>query len=527
MKVSFPLIGFCSLALLFSSCSRNDESASNDNQNEKEAANLTPEKHVGERIYLSQCSNCHGVNGEGNGPAAIWLYPKPRNFSAGLFKIKSTPVDFLPTDEDLYQTITRGLAGTSMPSFSYLTEKERRNAVEYVKYLTAYTDDEGKRINRFEDAITKQHTADSILVPQEPPITLEALAKGKDLFVKMCSTCHGNTGAGDGPSSATLKDNSGLPLRPRDFNTGSFRGGHTGKDLYLRTVTGMPGTPMPPFDEKVISSEDRWAIVHYVQSLRRKEIEINDILAPADGAIHVLKVSGIYTDSFDPRWESIDPTRIPVNPLWPEPDVIPAVAVKAVHDGSKIAVLLQWRDITQNMAPIRPQDFQDAAAIQFSMNHSTPFIGMGDPFNPVNIWHWKAGWQKDADGRRRDVDTQFPSMHVDMYPESKPLFRTAEAAGNVVSVPEHVSAIEDANARGFGTLKPQPIERQNVKGQGVWRDGFWSVIFIRDLKSGEKEDVVLKAGDSVPVAFAIWNGENRDRNGRKVISNWYHLQIDR
>ena len=93
-----------------------------------------PDLRAGKAVYEQHCAACHGVNGDGNGPAAVWLYPKPRNFNSGLFKIKSTPAGFLPTDEDLFQTVTRGMPGSSMPSFTYLTEARapRRRAIREV-----------------------------------------------------------------------------------------------------------------------------------------------------------------------------------------------------------------------------------------------------------------------------------------------------------------------------------------------------------------------------------------------------------
>ena len=61
---------------------------------------------------------------------------------------------------------------------------------------------------------------------------------------------------------------------------------------------------------------------------------------------------------------------------------------------------------------------------------------------------------------------------------------------------------------------------------GGGHDGFWNVVFIRDLKSKDADDVKFVAGKPVPVAFAIWNGEQHDRNGRKMVSNWYQLILD-
>jgi DMSO reductase family type II enzyme heme b subunit len=481
----------------------------------------------GKTIYDQHCSACHGVTGDGNGPASVWLFPKPRNFNTGMFKVQSTPGGSLPSDDDLFTTITRGMPGSSMPSFTYLTEAERRDVVTYVKQLTAFTNDTGKLINYFEKAKVDKNVLPPVTVPPEPPVTVQSLTRGKELFTKMqCVGCHGETGAGDGQQAATLKDNWGLPLRPRDFNTGAFRGGHTGQDLYLRIHNGMAGTPMPPFGEGIMTPEERWNLVLYVQSLRRKDIEVNDILAPENGNVPVAKVKKLVTDPEDTSWERMDPVRVPVNPLWPETNPIPAVAVRAIHDGKRVAVFCQWRDTLLNGAPIRVQDFQDAIALQFSMNGTTPFLGMGDAKNPVNLWQWKAGYQEEVAAKHRpDMHERYASMHVDHYPENGVLFRTAEAAGNINAV-SHTSPVEDANARGFGTFKSQPLKEQNVNGWGVWHDGFWNVVFIRDLKSRNTDDVKFVPGKPTKVAFAIWDGQNRDRNGRKVISNWYNLILE-
>ncbi len=482
----------------------------------------------GKVVYEQHCAACHGTTGGGDGPAAVWLYPKPRHFKSGLFKIRSTPSGFLPTDEDLLQTITRGMPGSSMPSFNYLSEQERRDVVQYVKYLTAYVDESGKRVNFFADATAKGSVGLPIEVPPEPPVTVQSLAEGQALYSKMnCFTCHGLTGEGMGPSAPALKDFWGFSLSPRDFNTGAFRGGHTGRDLYLRVATGLAGTPMPAFDDGMLPPDQRWAVVHYVQSLRRRDVEISDMLAPSDGSIHATKVRGkLPTDPADPFWETLDPARVPLSPLWPEADLISAVAVSAVHDGRRVAILCTWRDPIADGAPVRVQDFQDGIALQFSMSGNTPFLGMGDKNNPVNIWQWKAGWQEEIENGRPDVNTVYVSMHNDVYFQTNALYRTAEAANNLLSQPKHVSPVEDANARGFGTFTSQPASGQNVKGRGIWRDSHWSVVFVRELKARDKEDVRLAIGKPAPVAFAVWDGQNRDRNGRKVVSNWHKLILE-
>lgn len=482
---------------------------------------------LGQGLYEQHCAACHGTTGDGQGPASVWLLPKPRDFGPGLFKVQSTPPGSLPTDEDLFRVLTRGMPGSSMPGFAYLSEEERWALVEYVKLLTVAEGGEGEGVSRFALAEETGEMMEPIVVPAEPPFTFESITSGREVYERMqCAACHGDTGAGDGPSAPTLRDNWGIPLPPRDFNASPFRGGHTGVDLYLRIAAGMAGTPMTPFGDDLMTPDDRWALVHYIQSLRRKDIEVSDILAPDDPVIPVSRMEGrLPMDPLDPVWEWIEAIRVPLNPLWPEPYPIPAVAVRALHDDVRLVLLLQWRDAVPDGAPVRIEDFQDGVAVQFALNGIPPFLGMGDAENPVNIWFWKAGWQETVAGVHRDVRTVYPSIHVDVEEHSL-LYRTAAAAGNLIAAPPS-TPVEDANARGFGTLTAQPPEHQNVHGAGVWRDGFWNVVFTRLLDSGDPDDVRLPREDPVPVAFAVWDGQQGDRNGRKVISNWYLLDFQR
>lgn len=493
------------------------------------AADGTGQELPGQAVYAQHCASCHGATGDGNGPAAIWLFPKPRNFGAGLYKIQSTPAGSLPSDDDLLRSVTRGLGGSSMPGFAYLPESDRRSVVEYVKYLTAYRTADGRTVRRFEEAAAAGTLAKPIVVPAEPPLTFESITRGRELYSKLqCASCHGENGAGDGPSAPTLLDPFGIPVPPRDFNTGTFRGGATGPDLYTRIAVGIAGTPMVGFPDTVLSPAERWDLVHFIQSLRRKDAEVNDVLTPEEAVIPALRVAGpLPLDPTDPEWERIDSIRIPLNPLWPEPLPVAAVAVRALHDGRSIALFLQWRDETFNGTPVRVEDFQDAAAVQFSLDGTVPFLGMGDALHPVNLWQWRAGWQQTADGQPQDQENLYPAMHVDLYPDAAHhnLYRTAEAAGNRVAYRTLASPVEDLNARGFGTIASQPPGSQNVQGKGLWRDGAWTVVFHRDLRSPDGNDVQIQPDRPTPVAFGIWNGAQRDRNGRKVVSNWFQLAL--
>jgi mono/diheme cytochrome c family protein len=165
-----------------------------------------------------------------------------------MFKIKSTPGMALPTDEDLFNTVTRGMPGSSIPSFTCLTEKERRDAVQYVKFLTAFTDAPGKRLNRFEEAKKDDQLAKPIEVPPEPPVTVQSLAEGARLFSKLnCVLCHGETGAGDGPNAPSLKDTQGDAAN-RNPATPAHTNPATGRCRYGKLIhcgVGLGGVLFP------------------------------------------------------------------------------------------------------------------------------------------------------------------------------------------------------------------------------------------------------------------------------------------
>jgi cytochrome c oxidase cbb3-type subunit I/II len=239
----------------------------------------------GKKVYAENCVGCHGPEGLGNGPAAAFLNPLPRNFQAGRFKFRSTEPGNLPTEDDLFRTVTYGLPGSSMPGFPLVNEGKRRDVVAYVLHLTTFGSGKDlarrtmlkeeigiaeakKRIPDFVAEVKKTFldARKLVVVPPEPAATPEILAKGKTLFIKSCAACHGDTGRGDGSSSFALRDWQDAEIRARDFTSGVYRSGNTARDVFMRLRTGIAGTPMPAFSDP---DDDLWAIVHYVQSLKR------------------------------------------------------------------------------------------------------------------------------------------------------------------------------------------------------------------------------------------------------------------
>ncbi len=88
---------------------------------------------------------------------------------------------------------------------------------------------------------------------------------------------------------------------------------------------------------------------------------------------------------------------------------VKSVTARALHNGSQIAILVEWADETMNDEMVRVQDFRDAVAVQFPLAEGQPFFCMGQQGGNVNIWHWKADWQADITSRN-DMNTLYPNM---------------------------------------------------------------------------------------------------------------------
>ncbi|MBI3863257.1 MAG: c-type cytochrome, partial [Planctomycetia bacterium] len=91
---------------------------------------------TGREAYLKRCSQCHGATGDGQGEAAKWLNPRPRDYRPGKFKFSSTPFDNRPLRADLIRTVRSGVPGTSMPAFNLHSAHEIEAIIDYVLVLT-------------------------------------------------------------------------------------------------------------------------------------------------------------------------------------------------------------------------------------------------------------------------------------------------------------------------------------------------------------------------------------------------------
>lgn len=215
----------------------------------------------GREAFVNRCSGCHGQNGDGNGPAATMLNPRPRNLLEGSFKFRSTPSGVLPTVEDLLRTLEQGIPGSAMPSFSDLASAEKLALVAYIRSLRP----------EFRESRAEQVSINLPPVPREMLATkaelLKAARKGQVHFKLACVNCHGESGRGDGPSAAELTDSDNQPIRPANLRLPRIKSGVTARDLFRAISTGLDGSPMPGF-ESLFNETQRWELVAYVFALR-------------------------------------------------------------------------------------------------------------------------------------------------------------------------------------------------------------------------------------------------------------------
>lgn len=536
----------------------------------------------GKELYEKSCASCHGMDGKGEGIAAVYLFPKPRDFTRGIFKFQSTPAGSLPTDEDILRTIEKGMPGSAMPAWDQLSVQDRNDLVAYVK--------------TFSERFTTETPEGEVAIGAAPPRTSQMIHDGKMVYALMsCWSCHGKTGAGDGPSAKDLKDDLERPIRSYNFTrAGAFKGGGTPRDIYRTFSTGIGGTPMPGYGEdamtltkesftdlenlegqyspteihqtkrfvdqlptesqltqmsdaerKALSDTRRWSLVYYTLSLAQPgKTQIS--YTTVDHPLVSVPVDNIaqFSDPASVRWNDINDVELALISLWQRDTPTDRVHVKSVVDKTSIAFRLEWEDSTKDDGALYNAAFGDASAIQFPLDpRSEPFFAMGDTDFVTNIWHWKSWWERDVQAYA-GVASAFPRSTTDGYlfdvsggaiaelfmPKDSVrnvslLWNAGWASGNLLSEQKRTTSVEDLNAKGFGTLTSQSLKEQNVKGKGVWNNAKWNVVFVRTLNSSDKNDVVLKTGMLIPVAVAIWDGSLGDRNGQKMVTNWYRLTI--
>src|SRR5205814_6809217 len=138
---------------------------------ESHIGGLTGEASRGKQLYRRYCVGCHGPLGDGRGENAPWIDPKPRDFVTGTFKCRSTPTGALPTDEDLYKSVTRGFVNSNMPSWLPLTRQQRADLVAYVK--------------TFSPSFREEKPPSPLSMPSESAANQQSIQSGNELYQKM------------------------------------------------------------------------------------------------------------------------------------------------------------------------------------------------------------------------------------------------------------------------------------------------------------------------------------------------------
>jgi cytochrome c oxidase cbb3-type subunit 2 len=264
LHISVPCLGLLILAFPLGSLAQQTQADF--------AARIGTESHVGnvtgharnaQSDYRRYCAGCHGERGDGNGENAAYIDPKPRDFQLGIFKCRSTPTGTLPTDQDLSDTIARGIDRSNMPSWNMFTLQQKADLVAWVKH--------------FSPRWASEKPGTPIQIPPEPEVTAERIKNGREIFAKVqCWKCHGVTGEANGPSAATLQDDLGRPIAPFNFTEGTPKCGSSDADLYRIFMTGLDGTPMPSFADN-IKPDEAWDLVFYLKSLEPKKSKEKDI----------------------------------------------------------------------------------------------------------------------------------------------------------------------------------------------------------------------------------------------------------
>lgn len=512
-----------------------------------DAQNAPEASEKGKEVYEKSCAHCHGTEGRGDGSAAENLLPKPRDFTRGLYKIRSTESGELPTDQDLFDIITEGMPGSSMPGWeTALNANDRWELVAYIK--------------TFHDGF-KEASAPPRQISLDGKISYsqESVEIGEGLYTELgCVECHGNVGRGDGTSAPTLTDSWDFQTWPANLAQGwNYRGGADTEDIFKRFIGGIAGSPMPAFegdsflnfgltseaskrltelenkdemteaeeeesgqfyekmDEAVnialtraegteltaaeqqmyddamkVVYEKSWHLANYVKSLmpeERPEPAIgNDVLRSQ-------YIQGGLPTIDDAAWETFEARYFPlVGQIVIEPrqfnPTLDAVNVKSFYNDTEVAFLFIWDDRTHTTDETDEETgetLEDALAVQFPVK-----VPQG-PTAPKPYFLWGGRlpvylWQWKA------------------------------------SVPEQVTEL---TAKGINSAEVQEVQA-DLEVKSTYTDGQYKLWVKRALKTEDKKDLQLEPGVFVPIAFSAWDGSNGDVGTKRVMTSWYTFVLE-
>ena len=445
----------------------------------------------GKAVYQQWCAGCHGDTGAGDGPAAKAMLPQPRDFTRGVYKIRTTASGEIPTDADLLRVISEGMPGTAMPAWkTTLSEQSRQDVVAYVKKFSTFFDKAPKVVK----------------IGKEAGGGDAAIADGRATFTKLeCAKCHGSSGRGDGKSAPTLKDDWGHPIHAADLTERwKFRGGDDVPAIYTRLRTGLDGTPMPSFaeavDQKLITDEQLWHVAAYVRSLSPEPPVVREV-------VRARLVATLPATPDSRAWEQAERYWIPVvgqiitKARWFVPTT-DGVWVQAVHDGRRLALRFAWDDpsrspdpawndwlarvdttVTTVDGPNLTQQGSDRLALQLPMNSSDeselPYFLGGSTRHPVHLWRW-------------------------------------------TSAPDRVDI---GTARGLGTFAATGAD--TLTHVARYDAGQWQLQLVATLRPADTtRSPQFIPGRIVPFALFVADGSNGEDDVRGAVSTWYAIHLD-
>ena len=543
----------------------------------------------GKALYLLHCAPCHGETGAADAPAAEFMRPRPRDFTAANFAFRTTRSGELSTDADLFRVISRGVPGTTMPAWGEgiftLSERQRWQTVYYVKFLGELFWDEYSNPYREVEGDEPEPILD---IGQPPERTEELLARGRDLYMDQelggCARCHGEEGRGDGEAANEMFDELGEPARPNDLtNPWRNKNGMEVADIYRTLSSGISGTPMADFMDGIPEDQDRWALAYYSESL----IEERSI---SEGAVHAVRVDGsLPDDPDDEAWERCEPFGVALMgqyvmaPRWQAPAVDYA-RLCALHDGREIAIRVEWNDPFEDtgaepapeeepadleeeepadleeeepadLEEEEPADLEQEEPADLEQEEPTDLeqeeptdLEQEEPAGleqeePADLEEEETGavgtFISVSDMIARAAEERIPDRLVLSMPAGPREPGDAERPHMFMGDEQHpvhawMWSAEEGGSFGEGRAtgpaeqyEAQGAEAIQVTGQSRWLAGRWRVVFRRAMTTAETQaDTQLGPSTLMPFTLRVWDGSAGERGLQSATSSWQYVYVE-
>ena len=487
------------------------------------------QRESGKTLYLKYCVQCHGEKGNGEGYATPHLFPRPRDFTTGKFKVRTTPSGALPTHQDLVNIIKRGMPYTSMPAWPNLSDQEVSDLAHFTKTFSP-------------DFSIPENVPQPVPLPSAPAATNESIALGKKLYEENgCLKCHGTLGRGDGPSAPTLVDDLGHPIRAADLaQSWTFRAGSSREAIFKTMTTGLNGTPMPSFQD-ALTPEHRWAITDFIASLSGSDGPGYTNLVVAKYAldqIDTTKGAAIFESAPVARFPIVGQIMEPGRQFNPPAS---SVTVQAIYDAESIAFLVRWHDMGADrtgkndpLLPVPPEEEVVRGAAAAAGGGGSP---SGSVFGDQEVVQTPTGAQPPAadpfadpaaapaaqpsefsDAVSIQIPTQTPTG------ARKPYFIFGDAQNSVDLWFYDLARPDPLQFTGRGSADIAPNDTGDLTGVASYDQGEWSVVFKRPLRATAGAPFV--PGEFLPIALSVWDGFSRERGNRRGLTAWYSIYVE-